>query len=209
MLESFRILERLDISTTSVIRAVQDVRQRVETSASPKSEALRIISEITGETIDVESNIDALHIAQSVVENAILQKETFVPEKALELAHKRVEQYRNNPALQYIYVAENQLQQNETQEIAGVSVVINENGKIKKGGKALIAKQLFKELVVDKKMSKKDFIEQLMQQCKMSRAGATTYEHNVRKEYEKETGVQLFHEKSARGRKKKVVDLQP
>jgi len=206
MLSPLQVLERLDISTTSPTRAVQEVRERVQQSPAPKAEAIRLIGEITGEIIDVESNIDALHIAQSVVESAILFKENFTPEKAFEIARKRVADYRKNPALQYIYIAEKEAAQQETIEVGGVAVQVNENGKIKKGGKALIAKQLFKEHVVQNKMNKADFIALLMKECNMSKAGATTYEHNVRKEYEKEHGVKLQQEPSLRGRKKKVID---
>ncbi len=211
MLAQVKAVETLGFSTISALRAVQEVRDVVETSSDPIEKAKDIFKNITGLTFDVESKIDALHIAQIAVESAVKsgldQDYIFQPDDVLQRALEKVKQFRNNPNMQYIYTAE-QVQEKfeEKKEFAGVEVAVRSDGKIKKGGKQVVALQLFKEYVVEKKISNKEFIAVLMEQLDMSKSGATTYAYNTRKAYEEETGEEVHIEKSKRGRKKKVVD---
>ena len=66
-----------------------------------------------------------------------------------------------------------------------VQVAVNTNGKIKKGGKQVLAAELFKTHILNnaEPMSNKEFVELLMKELDMTKLGANTYLFNLRKEH--------------------------
>ncbi len=73
------------------------------------------------------------------------------------------------------------------QVVEGINtaVVVKENGKIKKGGKQVLAKDMYQKYVVVEGMSNKDFVKRLMEELDMTQQGANTYAYNMKKAHEK------------------------
>jgi hypothetical protein len=67
-------------------------------------------------------------------------------------------------------------------------VVVHASGKIKKGGKQLLAKEMYQKNVVEGGMVNKEFVQLLIKELDMTLQGANTYAYNMRKAYEKEQG---------------------
>lgn len=199
-------LERLGFSTISVVRLIQEVREKIESSPTPQKEATKIIHHLTGLDRSYPSVIDCVHITQSVAQSALLQDTAFDPEQAIKHGEDKVKDFRTSPRYQFIYASELKPAE-ETKEIAGVDVAIKTNGKIKKGGKQVIALQLFKDHVVGEGVDNKTFVAILMKELDMSNAGATTYAYNSKKAYEQETGSKVEMKKSER--KARVKHVRP
>ena len=70
-----------------------------------------------------------------------------------------------------------------------VKVEVKDNGQMKKGGKQIIALELYKKFVVDaeegNKLSNSDFVKLLMKELGMSLAGSRTYAYNCKNHFAK------------------------
>lgn len=208
MIDPLQVLDRLDISSTSALKAVQDVRVHVEAASEPLAASISIILNITGQDTAYDDQQMALHVAQGVVERAIKQGDKFDGAVALKDAEDSAAALRVNPALTWLFGGQpSTTEPNETtptgpsKDVAGVTLTIKANGKIKKGGKQDAALALLKERVVGKGLSNQEFIAILVAELDMSKAGATTYAYNAVKAYSAETGTALDLPKSKKGRK--------
>lgn len=190
MLNAEQVLTRLDIDPFSVTRAVSQVRDRLDACGEIEAqikEAVKIVMNVTGQTIEFINEIEARHMTQSIVQQFIEHKDDFNPEKAIEMAKQVAVNIKQNPAYAFLYSTESSLTGIKTavikKDVAGTMVVVKTNGKIKKGGKQLIALDLYKLHVVNSAvaMTNQDFIKLLMKECDMSKAGATTYSYNCKK----------------------------
>ena len=66
-------------------------------------------------------------------------------------------------------------------------VEVKADGKIKKGGKQILAAELYKKHVVETEnpVDNQGFIKILMAELGMTKAGATTYAYNCKKQFAK------------------------
>ncbi len=225
MLNTTQVLDRLQISTASPSKAIQDVRERVMSAKDGLAEAIKIITNVTGrDTYESDDQHLALHIAQGVVQAALNDGDKFNPDTALKFAELAATKMRADPALAWLFgtakkaatTTEEETAETttpaptgkKTKKVAGVSVAIKANGKIKKGGKQDAADALLltvidaKTHVSDK--TNQDFVQMLVKELDMSKQGATTYAYNACKSYKATHGLGKTHEifaKSKKGRK--------
>jgi hypothetical protein len=207
MINAIQVLERMGIDQTSATRAIQEVRERVNGADNKLKAAVDIIMNITGETVEFNNEDTALHVAQGVVSRAIAQGANFEPHQAIVDATSSAEQVRNNPDNSWFWPQSSKtaIAQGPMKQIGGVDVEMKADGSIKKGGRKEGAMALFKEHVIGAKVSNGAFVSILEKELGMSKAGATTYAYNVRKEYEAQTGTVVDIEKSKKGRKPKAA----
>jgi hypothetical protein len=68
-------------------------------------------------------------------------------------------------------------------------VVVHASGKIKKGGKQVLAKEMYQRNVIENGMVNKEFVQLLIKELDMTLQGANTYAYNMRKAYEKDQAL--------------------
>jgi galactitol-specific phosphotransferase system IIB component len=173
-----QILTRLNITPNSRLIAVQEVRERVETASDPIAAAKEIVDNLTiGETWSTDDPIVARMTAAFLVDNAIKLGDNYDPTAMLQKAAEKIAYYREtNPW--FFYKREFSTVETTTETRHNVAVEVKADGKLKKGGKQIIAQALFEN---NKTMSTQDLVKLFMKELDMSKAGATTYVYNCKK----------------------------
>lgn len=186
MLNVARTLERMEISLTSPLRAVQQVREILGDTDRCR-EAAKLIKSILSMDVEFDDDKIALSTAQAVVE-AIVKAEGVVGDEAELFARSldRAEAIIHKPANSWMYFYDKEppmATATTSKSIADVNVEIKSDGKIKRGGKQLIADALFKKHVLESETPCDNacFVKILMKEAGMSLPGARTYAHNCRK----------------------------
>lgn len=183
------VLIHAGIDTDSVSRAVQDTRRIVENAEYPRKKALDLIEQLTGIRKDYTDSTLALHVAQCVVE-AVVRADLFEPSDVIAEAEKRSEALvKRMPWLNAQSTPSTTVQTSQVAVANGidVKVEVKADGKIKKGGKQILAVELYKKHVVEatNPVDNQGFIAILMKELGMTKAGATTYAYNCKKQFAK------------------------
>jgi uncharacterized protein (UPF0335 family) len=179
MLNTTHVLERFNIDSKSAGFAIQEVRQIIEGSPDPLGTARSIISNLIEQGTDflVTDPIEARMTAQYLVNSAITLGDKYDPNEALKHAAERIAIQRvENPW--FFYKPTFSSVETVTETRHDVSVEVKADGKIKKGGKQILAQALYEK---HKGKENKAIIEIFMKELNMSKAGATTYFYNAKK----------------------------
>lgn len=190
MQTAINTLKAMEFDTTSSTRAVQEVRARIMESSDPLGEAVFIVNDITGINVEFADVPTALHVAQYVVYDAITV-EKYEYQDSIDSAFKRTAKlFESQPWAKAKTESEFTTTTNNEVQVAvakGVElkVAVKADGSIKKGGKQVLAVELYKVHVVNAKepLNNQSFIAILMKELGMTKAGATTYAYNCRKQF--------------------------
>ena len=200
MINARPALDHLDISSTSVIHAVQQVREFVERDGpdSTVSHSIWLIDKLIGVELQpamfanrpvTNDRTYAMQTAQAVVE-LLLKSDCSVddPGKLLEDAHKRVDAFVTKPSNKWLFAVavkdEGAVTEVAVAQGIETKVAIKADGTIKKGGREILAAELWKKHVLcDTPVDNQGFIKILMTQLGMTKSGATTYAWNMKKKF--------------------------
>lgn len=204
MLNTAQVFERLQLGT-SPMTAVAAIRDRIDNASVKSTEAEKIIFEILGVEVHYENEDKARLVAKAVGEEAWKANHNIDDaELFLRKCETRIDGFMNNPRNAFHFVkpeyAAVQGEMKQVVEGIDVQVQVKEDGSIKKGGRQILALELYKKHVLESKtpVTNQQFIAILVKDLDMSKAGATTYAYNCKKELgEPEGGIV----KSKRGRK--------
>lgn len=185
MLNIAHTLERMEISTSSVSRAIQETREILGTSDLCKAAAKFIKSLISLDVKFTDPDIAQI-TAFAVVEAAVRNKGEIGDEEALlKAALMRAEAFVNKTENRWMFAKPETTETVlETKAVEGtdVKVVVKSDGKIKRGGKQQIAEALFKKYVTESETPCDNacFVRILQKEAGMTLAGARTYAHSLR-----------------------------
>lgn len=185
MQSAIALLKVMDFDTSSPVRTIQQVRERINNAASPIGEAQYIVNDLIGLNVEFADLATALHVAQYVVYDA-MTLDSIVAQDVVDNAFKRTAKlFENQPWAKP--VAQCDTQQETIAVVSGIEtkVAVKANGKIKKGGKQVLAVELYKMHVVNtpKPLTNQEFIAMLMKELDMTKPGATTYAYNCKKQF--------------------------
>lgn len=165
-------LDRVGISNTSYLRAIQDCGTLVRDGEYPE----KVCEQIIGVKPAFKDHTVGMVTVQAMVEHIVKNRlDKIDTDEVLRIANVRAERviaahpewYTSSPV---------QERKKDTE------VIIKDNGEIKKGGKQLLAKQVYKQWLVDGNGSNKELVKRLIERCDLSKAGANTYSYNLRKQ---------------------------
>jgi len=191
MLNVSHVLKHLNISQTSVAMATSEVGQLVRNSAVPMETARMFVNDVLSLPVIFDEPIYAglvcKHIIKFVVDNECVIDIDSVDE-ILENAQVYATEYCNNPANSYMWAELDETINSDAghkQVATGIEtkVAVKSDGKIKKGGKQILAAEMYKKFVIDAEIPliNQEFIALLMKELDMTKAGATTYSYNCKK----------------------------
>lgn len=143
---------------------VEDIRVQVEESYDKRAFILEKLSKL-GIQIDIRSDKEALFVLQGVLEWSLVN-EPFCPSEALLSAHHRIAKLRK----EHPWMFAGELKQEVKAEA-------------KPKTKVEVAEALYKEFVIQQKMSNADFVRLLQEKLAMSVFGARTYATNLKKKF--------------------------
>lgn len=191
---------------TSPSQAVFAAREMISSTAGVIPGAgCQLISKLLGLTLDAKqflaeakdvkptSLIDyELTVTQAVVETLVKNVGTPLDEvDVLQAAKARAHKFVTNPATQYYFAKADtgSSAPGNEQIVAGssvdVKVAVKADGSIKKGGKEVLAVALYEKHVknAETPLDNQGFIAVLMKELGMTKAGATTYNYNMKKKF--------------------------
>ena len=181
-------IEAMDFDTKSTAHLVQQIRQYVESSASPIEAAQRIIRNITSIDVEIPNLETAVPLAQYVAMHSLNAEEGMKYETLIENGFTYVsELFKKHPWASP--KTDSSTAPNTVAVVEGidVKVEVKADGKIKKGGKQILAVELYKKHVLETEtpVDNQGFIKILMAELGMTKAGSTTYAYNCRKQFAK------------------------
>lgn len=193
MLNPLHSLERLHIRTDSSLAAIQDTRSIISSDVDVVGKAKTVIENILGIPADIDNkhiHLDhyVIIVAQHVVQTVMQAKgEIKDPLIVLDLAKIYADKYIANPNNQFHFAKVEAVDNSVNKAVVkgiDTKVAVRRDGKIKKGGKQVLAAELYKKYVLEatKPLDNQGFINKLMKELDMSKAGATTYAYNCKKQ---------------------------
>lgn len=195
-------LTALGFRTDSALGAVQTTRDRVYEGAEPSAgNAIVLINKLLGTNLlyddVIPSGLDdkltgdyALMVAQGVAEHVVKNIGQPVDEaEVLAGAKARVAKLMAAPQHKWMFAKpEATSSSGPTTSVAvvkdiDVKVEVKADGKIKKGGREVMAEALYQKRVIDsgQPVTNQEFIQILIKELGMTKGGATTYAYNVDK----------------------------
>ena len=187
MTHSLDTLSSMNFNTTSASRCIEEVRAYIEESTTPLFTANRLINSLTSSNLKYNDEMTARHVAQYIC-HEIVSGSVRTVEDLISYAEKQAAKLvASMPWIRMTDSTESPKSSVVTTSVAvatgiDTKVEVKENGKIKKGGKQILAAELF-ALHVTKAtvpMTNQLFIALLMKELQMTKAGATTYAYNCR-----------------------------
>lgn len=189
MINAKPVLLHMGLTATSPSRIVEEIRDTIEEAGNPLKKANQIIADLTQLPASYTDLTLARHVAQYVAQIAVAH-ESFDAEETIMVAEAHSAKIIGT--MPWAFVKEEATTgQGETKsaivEGIDVKVAIKSDGKIKKGGKQILAAELYKKHVTESEtpLSNQDFIKVLMKELGMTKAGATTYRYNLAKQFAK------------------------
>lgn len=191
MLDVSHVLDRYRISRDSEAMATSEVGILVRDSLTPMATASHFVKDLLSINWVFDEPIYAglvcKHIVKTCVKSRCLIDDIdAVMNDAIGYAYKFI----NNPNNSYMWAKldeSSDVSANHIKVVEGIDtkVAVHASGKIKKGGKQVLANDMYQKYVVNalEPLNNQGFISLLMKELDMTKAGATTYNYNQKKLY--------------------------
>lgn len=176
-------LNNMKFNTNSIAALVQQVRAKIEGARDGVKEAKKIIKQVTGVNVSIVDVTEAIPFTQYVVSIALKADDSMQYTTIIEEARKNVSTLFKT----HSWLSAEKAKKNETVaavvDVLDTKVVVKEDGKMKKGGKRVLAVELFNKYVANaaEPLTNPEFVKLLMDKLGMTKYGATTYAYNCRK----------------------------
>lgn len=182
-------LAHMHVSHTSVSQGLQDLRGRLARSASECAGASSFIREVIEVNVKFTDNNQARLMAFAVLENLLKNNCEYADAaEVMKAATSRTDKLMADPANFYWFAKPEVVAGAETEQVAVVDgldtkVTVKADGSIKKGGKQILAYQMYLKHVIESPtpISNSQFKELLISDLGMTKAGASTYAYNAAK----------------------------
>lgn len=184
------ILLHMGLPTTSASRVVEAIRDLIEQAPNPLKKANQVITDMTEVKAAYTDLVLARHVAQYVAQIAV-EHESFDAEETIMVAEAHSAKLVNKMPWAFVTEETSSTSDNgpKVAVVEGIDmkVAVKSDGSIKKGGKQVLAAELYKKHVVDATppATNQEFIAILMKELGMTKAGATTYRYNMAKQFAK------------------------
>lgn len=181
-------LTQMDFDTTCITRMMQQIRDTITNASNPAHQAQRIVHGITAINVKLPDIETAVPFTQYVAKLAIEEPDELKDHQPLiDRAFARVsELFKEHPWAAPRFESQTAGPVANIEGV-GVKVEVKADGKIKKGGKQILAAALYKKHVTDAEtpVDNQGFIKILMTELQMTKSGATTYRYNLAKQFKK------------------------
>lgn len=172
--------------------ATSEVGILVRDSLDPLYTASKFLNDLISVEWSFDEPIYAGLVCKYVVKYVVEQECILDPDTIWLIKHEAAEYataYCDNPNNSYMWakvdedVIDNKSGHIQVATGIDTKVAVKSNGKIKKGGKAILAADMYQKFVVDAEvpLTNQGFIALLMNELDMGKAGATTYAYNQKK----------------------------
>lgn len=195
MLDVSHVLDRLQIRRNSALQGCQDVGNLIRDAANPCQEARLVFSMVLSKSVifndDVHARVAAKAMIREVISaGCVIDDAQLFVDEALEYA----DQFCEDPKWSFLWArpeSETAIKVEQTVQVVDdidIKVAVKADGKIKKGGKQVLAFEMYKQHVVEAEvpLTNQQFIALIMDKLDMTKPGATTYAYNAKNKFAKE-----------------------
>ena len=191
MLNVSHVLDRNNIRSWNITHAVGDIAAKVNDSNDPLYMATKLFNDILSVSVTFTDAVHARIAAKHMIKDVLTYKCVIDNDDVSDIIEQAIEyadSYCADPANSYLWSQPDSdtSQVRETvQVVEGIDmkVAVRDDGKIKKGGKQLLAAELYAKFVLNATapVSNQEFVQILIDSLDMTKPGATTYAYNLRK----------------------------
>lgn len=211
MLDTTPAFQHMGLSVDCRLRAIQEVSVLVDESSNPTKAATKAIHDMLGVDVTFTEPRHARLTAMKVAELIVVAKHHIEdPNDIVAQAQEYTKNFLVNPRYKWMFAesdvvtSSSGIAAEKKAIVEGIEtkVAVKADGSIKKGGKQILVAEMYKKNVLEATtpMTNQQFIALIMKDLGMTKAGATTYAYNAKKELgEPEGGIV----KAKKGRKAK------
>lgn len=176
-------LDNLKVRTFSCAGMITDVGLLMDDSGNSRLWCSRFIDKFIGLDVEFDDDIEARIFTKSILVNWYKNNYCY-DDNVLSLATEYTKDFLNNPFWSFLR-SEVDLSDQSTKLIGDTKIMVKPNGKIKKGGKQIIAQELFEKHIINQStpMSNKEFKDLLIKELDMTVLGSSTYLNNLRTKF--------------------------
>lgn len=188
------VLSKHKIGTNSVVRLCSEVGQYIRNSNVPELTATQLVSELVGKPVRFQDPIYAGIFVKALAGE--LHSVGYVMDDAdafIESATDYTKNFCNDPKWSFLWAqpdSDDKPRVDESVKVQvsteiDVKVAVRADGSIKKGGKSVLADELFRTKVLEasEPLTSQQFIQLLVSEVKLTPAGASTYRYNLWKKH--------------------------
>ncbi|PPD55505.1 MAG: hypothetical protein CTY12_00585 [Methylotenera sp.] len=194
MLDTTHVFDRLRIDHRSAVIACQEVGNMIRDSATPLTTSSKLFNDFLSLDVRFDDEVYARVCCKSMIQQ-IVEKNNIVDDSQviLDYANAYAKSFCEDPKWSYLWskpenvtTATSDVQVQVVKEL-DTKVAVKADGSIKKGGKQILAQELYTKHVVDATtpLTNVEFIALIMKELDMSLAGARTYAYNAKKNSER------------------------
>lgn len=191
MLNVSHVLERNDIRSWNATHAVGDIAAKVKDSTDPLYMATKLFNDILSVPVTFTDAVHARIAAKHMIKDVLTYKCVIDNDDVADIIEQAIEYadgYCADPTNSYLWSqpdSDTAPTQVTVQVVEGIDikVAVREDGKIKKGGKQVLANEMYQQYVIEaeKPLTNQEFIALLVDKLAMTPLGASTYCYNCRK----------------------------
>lgn len=189
MLDVSHVLDRNNIRTSNVIFAIADIAEKVRYADDPLYTATKLYNDILSVPVVFKDAILARIACKHMIRDVLTYKCIIDNDDVSEIVDQSLEyanEFRKESCNAYLWATPEELQPITTSKVIegiDMKLKVNENGKIRKGGKGPATLELYQKFVIDAEvpLNRQQFIALLMEQLEMTEMGASTYHYNCKK----------------------------
>lgn len=194
MLDTTHVFERLRIDDRSAVIACQEAANYIREASSPLLAASKMVKDFLSLDVRFDDEVYARVACKAMIQQIVERKNIVDDSEAiLTYAHTYAKSFCDDPKWSFLWskpetttTGSGDVQVQVVKEL-DTKVAVKADGSIKKGGKQILAQELYAKHVVDATtpLTNVEFIALIMKELDMSLAGARTYAYNCKKASEK------------------------
>ena len=188
MLNVTHTLERMEITLTSPTRTIQEIGAIITATENVAANAAKFIKSVLSLDVKFEDN-DVARVTTLAVAEALVKCKGEVGDEVELYDHAVARAKKHMAANPWMYakpegVTRAGMETKAVIEGIDTKVAVRKDGSIGRGGKQILAAELFKKHVTDSTTPCDNacFVRILIKELKMTLPGARTYAHNLRKQ---------------------------
>lgn len=195
MLDTSHVLDRLNIRRNSAVQGCQDVGNMIRDAVDPLYAAHKLFQDVLSVDVRFDDDVFARVAAKAMI-NEVISAGCIIDDAQLfvDEAKEYATNFCADPKWSFLWAqpeSEASTKVEQTVRVVDdidIKVAVKADGKIKKGGKQVLAFEMYKQHVVeaDVPLSNQEFIALIMDKLDMTKAGATTYAYNAKNKFVEE-----------------------
>lgn len=184
MINLLQTINHMNIPTESASRAIQAVRGKLQRASSESAGAVALVKALLDIDVKFNSHTEARIATFALVED-IIKNDCVVNDldEAMGRAMQKANSFINNSTNSWMFVSDQPMTKQAVVDGVDTKVIIKANGSIKKGGKKILALEIYKRELLKGDVLPGELAKMFVNELGMTLSGARTYVYDTKKAY--------------------------